>query len=405
MNLTTKVLPDNVLKFFERIKNHRFLIYGGLVRDYIRQQLGEDTVKVDETDVDILLLHDDFDEAIDMLSRHTKALFPALIKERTVRVVVGKDEAVDVAIVPTSVDLTKYPFDFTVNTFYCDGRTLLEDGEAEIYTPFKKSWQDIQRQILRAPNPQWLKEYPFGAIRGIRLYCQLPTYEFEKETLRVYPYALGVARWEISPLLIVREFAKAVSHSLRRFAEALYLTHADRILFSPLHKVLRGKESQHLFLAFSAFDDLLYTDKYGERWGKFRDKARSVLENIKMGVSKHRNLLNMTGFALLLHDIGKAVRDEGHEILGSRLANEITERLSFFPNERWIIYWLVRYHMRVHEASHGGEEATQWFKGIRDDSIKYASLLLATADALGHPEAEEPEAVIERFLKLAAQVE
>jgi tRNA nucleotidyltransferase/poly(A) polymerase len=259
MDLTAKVLSKNVLKFFGRIKNYRFLVYGGLVRDFIRQQLGEDTREIEEVDVDILLLHDDFDEAVDMLSRHTKALFPALIKERTVRVVVGEDESVDVAIVPTSVDLAKYPFDFTINTFYCDGRTLLEGGKAEIYTPFRESWQDIQRQILRAPNPAWLKEYPFGAIRGIRLYCQLPTYEFEKETLRVYPYALGVARWEISPLLIVREFAKAISHSLRRFAEALYLTHADRILFSPLHKVLRGKESQHLFLTLLALLTTCFT--------------------------------------------------------------------------------------------------------------------------------------------------
>jgi len=404
MDFPLSRLPEKVIKFFEKLKGRRFLVYGGLVRDYIRQQIGEHIDENGEVDVDIFLLHDDFDEAVDFLSRQTKALFPALIKERTIRVVVGKDESVDVAVVPSTIDLRRYPFDFTVNTFYCDGETLLEDGSAPIYSPFEESWQDIRNKILRAPDPRWLKDYPFGAIRGIRLYCQLPHYEFERETLRVYPYALGVARWEISPLLVVREFAKAITHSLRRFAEALYLTHGDRIFFSPLHKLLRSAESRHVFLACSAFDDLIYSNKFGSRWEKFRNKAREVLENIRMGVSKHRNLLNMTGFALLLHDIGKLVKEENHEITGARIVNKITERLSFFPNERWIIYWLVRYHMRVHAAAHGDEEAIDWLKGNKNDAIVYASLLLAAADALGHPEEGEAEEILRRFLSLASHL-
>jgi len=405
MNFPLDYLPKDFVKFFERIRDNRFLVYGGLVRDYIRQKLGEEVQREDdsEIDVDILFFHRDFDKAVDFLARHTKALFPALIKERTIRVVIGEDMTADVSIVPPEVDLTRYPFDFTINTFYCDGQTLLDEGEAPIYTPFKVSWQDIQQKVLRAPNPSWLSKYPFGAIRGIRLYCQLGNYGFEDSTLRAYPPALRVARWEISPLLSVREFAKGISFSLRRFAEAIYYTHADLIFFSPLHKLLKGPESQHLFLAFSAFDDLIYANKFGEKWGKFRDKAREALENVKMGVSKHRNLLTMTGFALLFHDIGKVIRDEGHEILGARIVNEITERLSFFPNERWVIYWLVRYHMLVHDAAHGNESSIRWLKGIKD-IIKFASLLLATADALGHPESGEPEAVVERFLKLAEQV-
>jgi hypothetical protein len=408
MNFPAKWLPKKAFAFLEKIKDHRFLVYGGLVRDYIRSQLGDETAPsgdevAQESDVDVLFLHDNFDEAVDFLSRHTKALFPALIKERTIRVVVGDDESVDVAIVPTSVDLTRYPFDFTVNTFYCDGQTLVEDGSAPIYSPFKMSWQDVQQKVLRAPNPRWLVDYPFGAIRGLRLYCQLPVYRFEKATAGIYPKALQKARWDISPLLIVREFARAVDYSLRRFAEALYVTRGDEVFFDPLQKLLRGAESQHLFLAYSAFDDSLRTDKYGKRWAKFCAKAKEVLVNVRMGVSRYRNLLNMTGFALLLHDIGKAIKEDSHDILGARLVGKITEQLSFFPNERWIIYWLVRYHMRVHEAAHGDEKAIQWLKRKRD-VLRYAAILLAASDALGHPESSSPEEVTTRFLDLASAV-
>jgi exopolyphosphatase/pppGpp-phosphohydrolase len=122
-----------------------------------------------------------------------------------------------------------------------------------------------------------------------------------------------------------------------------------------------------------------------------------------MGVSRYRNLLNMTGFALLLHDIGKAIKEDSHDILGARLVGKITEQLSFFPNERWIIYWLVRYHMRVHEAAHGDEKAIQWLKRKRD-VLKYAAILLAASDALGHPESSSPEEVTARFLDLASDV-
>lgn len=384
MKLEVSFLSDKSRSLLERLAektNFKFLIYGGLVRDYIRKQLGEGVEG--EPDADIFIVHDDFDEAMSILSNYTKALFPAFIKERTIRIVVGGDEAIDATIIPTSTDLTLYPFDFTVNTFYCDGRTLLKEGEAEIYTPFEESWQDIKNKILRAPNPQWLISEPFGAVRGIRLYSQL-SYEFAKETREVYKQALAVAKREISPLLIVREFARAVSSSLARFAKALVLCGGDEILFAPLHKLFLGDYGAHVFAACKAYDELIKSSredtKFWKLWQRRKEKLVKTLEGVKMGVSKHRNLLNMVGFAVLLHDIGKVVKEDGHEVIGARLVSKITEDLSFFPNERWIVYWLVRYHMKVHEVAHGNKEAFDWFRSIKEDLIKKASLLLALAD-------------------------
>lgn len=381
---------DLLTEILKSFSGKRVLVYGGILREYLYRTVHGKSEEISE-DLDILLFDDDFDACVSKLTSITRALFPALIKERTIRLVGRGNTTADVTIYPVNTDLSTYPFDFTVNSFYCDARELVEGGAAKIETPFDSSWDDIRDGILRAPSGDVLVEHNFGAIRGLRLFSQLG-FRFSSETLKYYPLALKRASVELSPLLIVREFMKAIEHSAKRFAVALVLTKGDRIFFSPLDRLLEKDDEHHVISVCGNYDELRHSEradsKFWERWQGKRHQIIKDLENVKMGVSKQRNLLNLVGISALLHDIGKAVSNDDHTVVGSDVVGRITDRLGFFPSERFFIYLAVSAHHRVHEAAKGNEADIQWFKEQRP-LIRSALVLLGLADRLAYPYSDD----------------
>lgn len=218
--------------------------------------------------------------------------------------------------------------DFTINTL----ALKIQDSNHEIID-LEGGMEDIEKKHIRSVGDanQRFKEDALRMLRAVRLASQL-SFDIEDDTFKAIGDNKELIR-KISGERIRDEFLKILSTDFAY--EGVMLLDSLGILEIIFPELSKGKGVSQLRPGRHHRDDVF---------------THNVL-SLKYCPSTNA----LVKFATLLHDVGKpdvASTDENgyvifynHEVVGSKIAKDICDRLHFSKKDREKVYTLIRWHM------------------------------------------------------------
>jgi len=246
-----------------------------------------------------------------------------------------KNSSLDITFHKGTIEEDLARRDFTMNAVAYDFK------ENCIIDPLK-GIDDIEAKIIRYPRRQNLEDDPLRMLKAIRHFTALEGFILD-ELLVGAIYALKHLIHQAAPERIKYEMDQVVisPHAIKGF-KMLQATGLLFELFPDLYALKKlDEEKQFVLETFGhTIDGFIYLAIYGQVYGL-----------------DERSLRN-TGYALLLHDIGKAhtfTRDDMkntvhffyHEKFSCDLATNIMEKLRFSSFDMKAVIKLIENHMRI----------------------------------------------------------
>jgi len=110
----------------------------------------------------------------------------------------------------------------------------------------------------------------------------------------------------------------------------------------PEFQAISWRVVRDFYHKYTVDEHTLLTIRNLERLGATEDPSRQRLRSILNGFATPELLV----LALLLHDVGKW-RDDDHAVESVRMAEEVVERLELQPDQREMVLFLIRHHLRM----------------------------------------------------------
>lgn len=260
------------------------------------------------------------------------------------------DETIlDVTILETSIERDLSRRDFTINAIAFDLST------GSIIDPLR-GLHDIERRVIRYPNPETIPNDPLRLVKAIRHYTTLNGFSIDPELIQAITSNRELVRMTAPERVKYECDLIMSSRNVGRGIEMLATTGVLSEIVPEL-RALREMDIEKGFVletyghTISGFS-FLYSrgEKYVQNAGSLKD----------------------VGWALLFHDLGKAstysfdtkkrlVHFFNHERISRHIAINIMERLRFSTQEIKRITTLIEHHMRIFLIS--SSDATE--KAIR----------------------------------------
>lgn len=382
------ILPDKVKEILDKFKSKKYQIYvvGGAIRDMI---LGRPTYDWDfttnATPNEILqvlpdgfydniygtvgLIVEDFEKPFEITTFRTERGYSD--SRRPDSVAWGKT---------LEEDLLRR--DFTINALAYDGSKVID-----LYQGLK----DIDRKIIRAVGnaDERFREDALRMLRAVRIAGELG-FEIEEETL----YAIQ----KNAP--IINKIAK------ERIKDELF-------------KILKGS-NPHLGFGRLKESGLMQeilpelSKCFGvEQKSPGRHHIYDVGTHLMLSLKECKSDDPITRFATLIHDIGKpqtykklesgVITFYNHEMVSTKIAINISERLRFSSKEKDKLVKLVRYHQFTVDEHQTDSAIRRFIRNIGPENIT-DMLSLRVADRLGGG-ARETSWRLEEFKKRLIEVQ
>lgn len=263
---------------------------------------------------------------------------------------IAADETiVDVTILATSIERDLERRDLTINAIAYD----IDTGT--IIDPLRGLY-DIERKIIRYPNPETIPNDPLRLIKAIRHYTTLSDFSIDPELMEAISSNREMLRLTASERVKYECDLIMSSPHVHRGIEMLSGTG----LLSEIVPELRALREMDVEKGF-------VLETYGHTISGF-----AFLYSRGKRYTEDAGSLRDVGWALLFHDLGKAstysldvkknlVHFFNHERISQRIAIDIMERLRFSSHEMKRISTLIEHHMRIFLIS--SSDATE--KAIR----------------------------------------
>ncbi|HTM05087.1 MAG TPA: HD domain-containing protein [Vicinamibacterales bacterium] len=110
----------------------------------------------------------------------------------------------------------------------------------------------------------------------------------------------------------------------------------------PEFQAISWRVVRDFYHKYTVDEHTLLTIRNLERTGAATEGSRRRFQSILSGLAEPELLV----LALLLHDVGKW-RDDDHAIESERMAAEVVERLQLAPDQRDLVLFLIRHHLRM----------------------------------------------------------
>ena len=262
---------------------------------------------------------------------------------------VQKNGSIDITFHKGAIEEDLERRDFTMNA-------VAFDFKEHCFIDPLKGIDDINARIIRYPRRQNLEDDPLRMLKAVRHFTVLEGFAMDE--------------------LLVNALC-ALNHLIHQTAPERIKYEMDQIIVSA--DAFRGfKMLKTTGLLFELFPDLFALKKLDEEKQFTLETLGHTIEGFKYLTTygqlyelDERSLRN-TGYALLLHDIGKAhtfSRDDVkktvhffyHEKFSCNLASNIMEKLRFSTFDIKVILKLIENHMRIFLISNG--ESTE--KAVR----------------------------------------
>ncbi|MBN2483401.1 MAG: HD domain-containing protein [Candidatus Omnitrophica bacterium] len=291
--------------------------------------------------------------------------------------------------------------DFPLNTLSV---RLGRGSPIELYDPLGGK-KDIARKLIRVADKNVLKQDPLRILRAFSLSV--------KYGLRIEPLTftyLGQYRKllkKVSPERVNEELFKILGCEkcypvIKKMADQEIL---DEIL--PGLKRCRGVTQEGGFHHLDVFDHSLETLLRFEMMYSTQLARRSLVkEYLDQELAKGRRRIQIIKLACLLHDIGKPRAKKRkdkktifhqHEKFGSRMSEEIAEKLKFSVKEKESLKKLVFWHLRPGYLADirlpSRRAVYRFFRDSQDDGIGIILLSLADWRATRGPKTSEREKI------------
>lgn len=381
-------LPDEVKKIITIFKEKKFEIYvvGGAVRDLLMGKIVYDwDFTTNATPEEILNIYPDgfYDNKYGTVGLSVEG-FEEPFEITTFRTEHGYSDnrRPDTVSWGKSLNEDLKRRDFTINAFAYDGEKLIDlyDGQ-----------KDLKNKVLRAvgdPNERF-NEDALRMMRAVRIAGELK-FEIEKHTFEAIQ----------SNATLINKIAK------ERIKDELF-----KILKSnnPYSGIVHLKESG---LMQEILPELIKC--FGiEQKSPNRHHIYDVGTHLLMSLKECKSEDPVTRFATLIHDIGKpqtvrklptgVITFYNHEMVSTRIAENIADRLKFSTKEKDKLVKLVRFHQFTVDE-HQTDSAIRRF--ITNVGLEYVEdmLHLRVADRLGGG-ASETSWRLEEFKKRLIEVQ
>mgnify|MGYP002413152080 CR=1 FL=1 len=255
--------------------------------------------------------------------------------------------------------------DFTINALALSQ----EDNTETIIDPFNGS-DDIKRKLVRAVGDptERFREDALRLIRAVRIATQL-SFQIEEETLNAIK----------SHAPLIHKIAKERIHD-----ELMKIMGAE----NPVHGVELLRETGLLEEILPELEKTFGVEQKSPQ----RHHKHDVGTHLLMSLKECKSTDPIVRFATLIHDIGKPQtfkkQDNGvitfynHEVVGSRIANNITKRLRFSKSDSEKIFKLVRFHQFTVDEHQTDSAIRRFIKNIGLENVS-DMLTLRVADRLG----------------------
>lgn len=319
-----KKLPDQVKIFIETVQKSGFECYavGGCVRDLILGRENHDwdfTTNATPEQIQIIFPESFYNNSFGTVGVKVENDIFEITPFRTE----GKYSDLrhpDTVIWAKSINEDLARRDFTINAMATDGKTIVDLFNGQ---------EDLQNKVLRAvgkPSDRFTED-ALRMLRAVRLATQLE-FTIEENTFKAIKDNTRLIT-KISGERIREEMIKILSSDYP--ADGITLLHSSGLLDLILPELTKGvgmrQPGHHIHDVFTHSVEALRHCK-NENW--------------------------VVRFATLIHDIGKPatyLEREGkptfynHEVAGSRIAKDISDKLHFSKEDRDKLFMLVRWHM------------------------------------------------------------
>lgn len=317
-------------------RNREAWLVGGAVRDMLRG--------LNPLDYDIVVRQDPESLAADF-SRDTGASFFRMGKNRQV-VFRGqfRDHTIDiVSMAGDSIESDLMLRDFTINAM------AIHLGSCMFLDPVGGQ-RDLENRTLRMVSDKAFASDPLRMLRAYRFAATLD-FDIEKKTETAI---------KIHSKLICRPAGERIREELIRLLAApgatgyLWQMKDSGLLFDLFPELIDAKGcTQNRHHCFDVLNHTLYACRHLESFlnGRGTDPLFQTATN---GIKDR--LKPMLKLAMLLHDIGKprtrstdasgSVHFFGHEKIGAKMAETISDRLKFSNPDADYLSALIKYHLR-----------------------------------------------------------
>lgn len=383
-------LPDEITRIFDTFSKAGYELYlvGGAVRDLV---MGREV--------------NDWDFTTNATPEQIQALFPDSFYN---------NEFGTVGIPPENIDFDPHEITtYRTEREYSDfrrpstvewGKTLEEDlarrdftinalamsNDGEIIDPWSGK-KDIEKKLVRAVGDpiERFQEDALRLMRAIRIATQLEFQieEHTKDAIKTY-----------APL--INKIAK------ERVREELMKIFASN---NPVHGIQLMRDTNLLTEILPELEKAFGVEQKSPQ----RHHKYDVGTHLLMSLKECRSSDPLVRFATLLHDIGKPQtfkkQDNGvltfynHEVVGSRIANNIMKRLRFSNAETEKMFKLVRYHQFTVDEHQTDSAIRRFLRNVGLENVE-DMLTLRVADRLGGG-ARETSWRLEEFKERLAEVQ
>lgn len=381
-------LPENVLDVIENFKDKGFEIYvvGGAVRDMIMGRIVYDwDLTTNASPEKILKILDDafYDNKYGTVGFKAKDL-DRPIEITTYRTEMGYSDnrRPDVIKWGDSLDEDLKRRDFTINAIAFDGKEIIDPYYGQ---------RDIEKKILRAvgdPNERF-REDALRMMRAVRIAGEL-NFDIEEETLNAIQQNASLIN-NISKERIRDEFIKILK-SENPYNGVVHLKNTNI-----MQEIL-----PELYKCFGV-----------EQKSPNRHHIYDVGTHLLMSLKECRSKDPITRFATLIHDIGKpqtykkldtgVITFYNHEMVSTKIATNIADRLKLSNKDKDKLVRLVRYHQFTVGEDQTDSAVRRFIRNVGIENIE-DMFYLRTADRLGSG-AKETSWRFEDFKKRITEVQ
>lgn len=373
-------IPSQITEIQKKFYDARFKLYlvGGCVRDLLQNKTPKDwDMTTNATPEEMLKLFPDafYDNAFGTVSIPIEKLseteHKGIVEVTTFRTERGYEDARH----PTEVkwgetieeDLSRR--DFTMNAIAIELTANSQQLMANPIDPYNGK-TDIENKLIRAVGDpdQRFQEDALRLMRAIRFAAQLG-FQIEEKTLQAITDNATLLS-NISGERIRDELLKLLASDY--FYEGIILLKNTGLLHEILPELLEGVGVSQV------------------RPGRHH-KEDVFMHNV-LSLKHCPSTDPVVRFATLIHDIGKprvASTDENglvifynHEIVGSRMAYEICDRLRFSKKQREKVFKLIRWHMFTVDEHITDSAVRRFIRRIGIDNVK-DMMDLRVGDRLG----------------------
>lgn len=321
INISNKLVLD-IIKILESKKASVYLV-GGAIRDFYYQK--------DVYDFDLEVYNISFDMCLDLLSE-----YDLVINEKFKTIKINKEIEIAFPRIEKKIGLTYQDYelefndksietaclrrDFTINS-------LMYDLINNVLYDFNNGLNDLENKCLRINNKSSFKEDPIRVLRGLDLVIR---YDLNiEENTRIYMNDMAKDVLKQPDFITTRYFDKIINHD--NFSNYIEMYVDYMISFMDLKEV---------------YNVITNNEYHPEKYLiKHIIGCLKVLFLYDLSYKEYNILFN----ALLFHDLGKTKHNNNHEIISSKLFNEVSDKILLRQSYHKIIDDLILDHMKYRE--------------------------------------------------------